>query len=148
MATEKTIYDVLEQEHRQVSGLLERLEKSDDEAERERLFQELASELVAHAEAEQRTLYASLKEHDETREQTLEAEQEHHVVRTLLSEMERLAGDGETFGAKLKVLKENVEHHVEEEEEELFAEAQDVLSHEDACELARQFQAEKSARMR
>jgi len=58
----------------------------------------------------------------------LEGYEEHAVVKQLLSELDELSKDDETWGAKLKVLQENVEHHVEEEEGEMFPSARKVLS--------------------
>jgi hemerythrin-like domain-containing protein len=77
-----------------------------------------------------------LESREETRELTLEAVEEHKVVRRLLSELARMAKDSGQWMAKLTVLRENVEHHVEEEEDELFKLARSTLAPEEVEELA------------
>ncbi len=73
-----------------------------------------------------------MEEADETRDITLEAFEEHKVVKTLLGELESLGKDKEEWTAKFTVLKENIEHHVEEEEGEMFPKARKVLGEEGA----------------
>lgn len=144
-----TIYDVLKKEHSEVSEILEKLSKTDesDVAARTKLFGKLQQELEAHAEAEQNVFYPELEGHEETRDIALEGRQEHHVVKTLLSELERGKVDTETWTAKLTVLKENVEHHVEEEEDEMFKKAKKVLDEETAILLAQRFKEAKAQLM-
>jgi hypothetical protein len=84
-----------------------------------------------------------LKKSDETRDITMEGIQEHHVVKVLLRELDAMGVGSETWTAKLKVLKENVEHHVEEEEEDMFVKAREVLSKEQLEELGAQMEQEK-----
>ena len=73
----------------------------------------------------------------------LEAFEEHRVVKRLLSELESMPKTDERWGAKLKVLQENVEHHVEEEEGEMFKSARKVLSQEQIEELGARMEAAK-----
>lgn len=143
----ETIFEVLQREHRQVSELFEKLQGSADGVGRSRLFETLRKELEAHAEAESDTLYEVLKQHEQTQDQVLEGEQEHHVVKTLLRELDQVDSDGEVWQAKLEVLKENVEHHVAEEEGELFGAARDLISEEQAEYLAERFLDAKEERM-
>src|SRR5215212_8445466 len=113
-------FELLKKDHEKVSGIFEKLEPTTERGvkTREELFTQLKQELDVHARIEEEILYPLLKQSSETEEITLEAYEEHHVVKQLLSELEDLSKDDETWGAKLKVLKENVEHHVEEEEGE------------------------------
>jgi hypothetical protein len=76
-----------------------------------------------------------LEKADETHEISLEAYEEHKVVKRLLAELEAEPKDTEEWSAKFTVLKENVEHHVEEEEGEMFKKARKVLSEEEIEEL-------------
>jgi hemerythrin-like domain-containing protein len=128
------IYKLLKQDHDAVKAIFKDLEATSEQAsqKRETLFAELNTELTLHALAEEKLLYPLLKDAEESRELTLEAVEEHKVVKKLLKELE--AGDkaSEQWLAKLKVLKENVEHHVEEEEGELFKKAKKVISSEEA----------------
>jgi hypothetical protein len=136
---------LLKTDHEKVAGIFEKLEETTERAEktREELFTKLKQELDLHAHVEESIFYPVLKKSDETREITLEAFQEHHVVKVLLRELDAMPVGSETWTAKLKVLKENVEHHVEEEEGEMFKKARTVLSTEQLEELGALIEQEK-----
>jgi len=136
---------LLKTDHEKVSGIFEKLEETTERAEktREELFTKLKQELDLHAHIEETIFYPVLKKAEETREITMEGIQEHHVVKTLLRELDAMGVGGETWTAKLKVLKENVEHHVEEEEGEMFKNARKVLSREQLEELGALMEQEK-----
>jgi len=139
-------FELLKKDHEKVAGIFEKLEPTTERGvkTREELFAQLKSELDVHAEIEEKIFYPVLKEARETEDITLEAYEEHHVIKQLLTELDELPKDDETWGAKLKVLQENVEHHVEEEEGELFSGARKVLSDEESEELgARMEEAKK-----
>jgi len=73
-----------------------------------------------HEQMEEAVLYPALKEHAETKEIVLEAYEEHDVVDTILGELEQTPFDDETWHAKLTVMRENLLHHIQEEEDEMF----------------------------
>ena len=100
-----------------------------------------------HAHIEETIFYPALEREKETREITLEAYEEHRVVKDLLSQLDAASSADEEWEARLTVLKENVEHHVEEEEGELFDKANDVLTGDQADELGAQMQAEKNRQL-
>lgn len=130
-------FELLKKDHEKVSGILEKLDATTERGvkTREELFTQLKTELDIHAQIEEQILYPVLKEAKETKDITLEAYEEHGVVKQLLAELEEMPKDDEMWGAKLTVLKENVEHHVEEEEGEMFKSAREVLSKEEIEEL-------------
>jgi hypothetical protein len=136
---------LLKTDHEKVSGIFEKLEETTERAEktREELFLKLKQELDLHAHIEETIFYPVLKKAEETREITMEGIQEHHAVKTLLRELSAMGVTSETWTAKLKVLKENVEHHVEEEEGEMFKSAREVLSQEQLEELGALMEQEK-----
>jgi iron-sulfur cluster repair protein YtfE (RIC family) len=138
-------FELLKQDHKKVSGIFENLEPTTERGvkTREELFAQLKQELDIHARIEEEIFYPAIKEAKETRDITLEAYEEHNVVKQLLAEMDELPKSDETWGAKLKVLKENVEHHVEEEETEMFPSAREVLSKEQIEELGTRMEASK-----
>ena len=88
-----------------------------------------------HELIEEKVLYPVLKSHAEARDIVLEGYQEHHVADIVLKELQRMPPSDERWGAKLKVLKENIEHHIEEEEGEMFKTARAVLSRNQLQEL-------------
>ena len=136
---------LLKADHEKVSGIFEKLEETTERAEktREELFAQLKQELDLHAHIEETIFYPVLKKAEETREITMEGIQEHHVVKVLLRELDAMEVGSETWTAKLKVLKENVEHHVEEEEGDMFKSAREVLSSEQLDELGALMEQEK-----
>jgi len=136
---------LLKTDHKTVARIFEKLEETTERAEktREELFTKLKQELDVHAHIEETIFYPVLKKSDETRDITMEGIQEHHVVKVLLRELDAMDVGSETWTAKLKVLKENVEHHVEEEEEDMFVKAREVLSREQLEELGAQMEQEK-----
>jgi len=138
-------FELLKQDHKKVSGIFEKLEPTTERGvkTREELFAQLKQELDIHARIEETIFYPAIKEAKETKDITLEAYEEHNVVKQLLAELDELSKDDETWGAKLKVLKENVEHHVEEEEGEMFPSAREVLSPEQIEELGTRMEASK-----
>ena len=130
-------FQLLKEDHQKVSGIFQQLEPTTERAEKTRteLFAKLLEELDIHAKIEETIFYPSIKQAAETREIVLEGFEEHHVIKMLLSELESLPVDTEQWTAKLKVLQENVEHHVEEEEQEMFQKARQVLSEDDINRL-------------
>jgi hemerythrin-like domain-containing protein len=120
---------LLTNEHKVVKEILNKLISNDsEEKERDRLFVTLTENLNNHEIIEEKVFYPSLKDHEETRELILEAIEEHHVADKIVAEMEKLKETGEKWMAKLTVLKENLEHHIQEEEQELFPKAKRILN--------------------
>ncbi len=139
-------FELLKTDHEKVAGIFEKLAETTERAVKTRteLFAKLKEELDVHAHIEETILYPVLRRESETREITLEGLEEHHVMKLLLRELNAMSSvETEQWTAKLKVLKENVEHHVEEEEGEMFVEARKILSREQIEELGAQLEAEK-----
>ena len=120
---------LLKNDHDKVKDLLARLEKTTERGEktREELFATIKAELTVHETIEEEIFYPALKEHPKAKDLVLEGYEEHHVVDTVMAELEGLDVTDETWGAKATVMKENVEHHIEEEESEMFAQARKVF---------------------
>ena len=107
--------DVLKQDHRKVEQLFAKfLQLQDSEEERERVFQEIETELSAHAEAEEKVFYPLLKA--EFPDQVDEALQEHMEVKEMLVEILDMEFNDEDFDSKFTAMIKAVQHHVEEEE--------------------------------
>jgi predicted DNA-binding protein YlxM (UPF0122 family) len=143
MEVKMDVYEVLKKDHQKVADLFHELEMTRDTKEKENFFTELKNELELHSFVEEKIFYPELKRSNQTRETALLAYEEHHVVSTLLEELEELAKDREEWDAKLKVLKEIVEHHVREEEGKIFDLAGQMLSQEKADEIGARIVTEK-----
>src|SRR5581483_3621545 len=129
-------YDLLKNDHDKVSDLFKRIESASGKAKLAG-FRKLKAELDVHTMIEETIFYPALKNAAESRDLTLEAYEEHRVIKDLLAEL-AAAEPGDQWDAKFTVLKENVEHHVDEEEGDLFKKAKDVLSTEQAEALGDQ----------
>jgi hemerythrin-like domain-containing protein len=129
---------LLERDHRRFEELLRQGEETTERAVKGRgeLLETLTRELNEHELKEERFLYPLLQSHPEAKAIVLEGYQEHHVADVIVRELHEVAADDERWGAKFKVLKENIEHHIQEEERELFPAARRIFSREELRELA------------
>jgi len=136
---------LLEEDHGKVKKILEDLDSTTERGvkTREELFTKVQRELTVHETIEEEIFYPALKEHPKAKELVLEAYEEHHVVDTVMAEIRALPFDDEKWGAKLTVMKENVEHHIEEEEDEMFKQARQVFDESELAELGQRMQARK-----
>src|SRR5262249_38699693 len=134
--------DLLKKDHAAVKKLFQGFEHAGERDKRKQeIFQQIRESLDRHARIEEEIFYPAMREATEARKDeegtdlVLEAQQEHHVVKTLLSELDGMAAADEDFDAKMKVLQENVEHHIEEEEQEMFPRSERELGDERLQEL-------------
>jgi iron-sulfur cluster repair protein YtfE (RIC family) len=137
-------FELLKKDHKRVAQLFKEIEAASGETKKQ-IFSRLKSELDVHANTEEKIFYPALENKDEARDITLEAYEEHKVVKDLLAELAGGNAPDDEWDAKLTVLKENVEHHVEEEEGELFSKARQALSRQQIEELGAEMEAEKAA---
>jgi len=110
---------------------------------REELFTRVRRELEVHEAIEEEIFYPALKEHPKAKDLVLEAYEEHNVVDMVMAEIQDTPYDDEAWGAKLTVMKENIEHHIEEEEGEMFPQAREVFARSELQELGDRMQARK-----
>jgi hypothetical protein len=136
-------FELLKADHKKVADLFERLESATGKAKLD-VFNQIKGELELHTHIEEKIFYPALEKPEETHDLTLEAYEEHKVVKTLLAELAGAKVADDEWQAKAKVLRENVEHHIEEEENELFDKADDALSDEEIEDLGNRMEAEKA----
>jgi len=120
---------LLTNDHKKMKTLLGQLESTTERGVKTRtqLFAEIKGELMVHEAIEEEIFYPALKSHPKAKDIVLEGYQEHHVVDLLMGELEALSVDDESWGAKAIVMQENVEHHMEEEEGDMFKKARQVF---------------------
>ncbi|GLR80740.1 hemerythrin domain-containing protein (plasmid) [Azospirillum oryzae] len=131
--TQADIFARIKTDHDTIRSLLEKTEKANGSGRA--VFDELQRELWAHSKVEEGVFYASLKKAKEAKSETVEGLNEHHLINGLLDELNAMKTTDSGWKEKLQVLGELVRHHLDEEEEELFEEARDVLDDERAAEL-------------
>ena len=122
--------DLLKADHDRIKEMFDGFRDlgAGERAEKQRLFNRIAGELEVHAELEERVFYPAVRsvKSGDAMEITLEAFEEHKIAQTLLGQIRSLTRGDARKDAKMKVLMESVEHHIEEEEDEIFAEASDL----------------------
>ncbi len=121
---------LLEADHKRVAALFEEFRAAGERAHKKKqgIAERVFAELRVHTQIEEQVFYPAVREQGgELSEMIAESLEEHHVVDVLIDELQGLAPDDERYEAKFTVLMENVEHHVEEEEKELFPRAKKSL---------------------
>lgn len=132
---------LLKQDHVKVKKLMDELEKTTERGvkTREELFGKLMAELTVHEKIEEEIFYPAVKERAESKkveELIAESYEEHHFVDVVAAEIKRTPYDAEEWGAKFKVMMENIEHHaIEEEEGKLFPKVRRAFSKEELEDL-------------
>lgn len=117
------ITELLIEDHREAESLIAELEGSADKE----TFKKLKRALTMHTMVEEDIFYPALEEFEETSDLVDESYQEHDEVDQLLEDMSAAEIDSEEFQDLLAQLKESIEHHVEEEENELFPLSETLL---------------------
>jgi hemerythrin-like domain-containing protein len=137
--------ELLTDDHAALKKLLEQGDQTTERGVKTRteLLQRIKTELTAHEVIEEEIFYPALKEHPKAKELVLEAYEEHHVVDQVMAELEQTSVEDEVWGAKFTVMKENIEHHIEEEEGEMFPQARQVFDKEELRALGEQMAVRK-----
>lgn len=123
------LFNRLHQEHEEVKQIMIKMMNSGTE-KRGGLVNELKTALLPHMEGEEKVFYTEIMDKNETHQITLEAFLEHRVARNLFNELENSRVDADDWLARTKVLKDILEHHIEEEESEMFEATEKIISHE------------------
>ena len=133
---------LLESQHREVAKMFAEIEKAKSASAKEKLFEQLADSLAVHAAIEEHQFYPAVKA-KRTEDILLESLQEHLGIKRVLADLLETDPEDETFDAKIKVLKEQVEHHVEEEETDFFFKVRKVLDAQELDALGQNMEAEQ-----
>ena len=138
---------LLKADHDKVKKILEELDSTTERAvkTREKLSEQLKQELQVHERIEEEIFYPALRRRLKDDDIVLEGYEEHHAVDVLMDELEDVPFDDEKWGAKMTVIKENIEHHIEEEEGPMFKQARGALKEEELEELGSRMEERKSA---
>jgi hemerythrin superfamily protein len=126
------IYDYLKLDHKKVEKLFSLYETASSEKNKSEIVDMLNKELTVHAISEEKTFYKILEEHRESKKEALHGEKEHTDIKDKLAEVVEFKETYEPLDDKVQQLKKIVEHHVSEEENNIFDEAKKVLTKEEA----------------
>ncbi len=128
----KNALELMKSDHETVKELFEKYESLSDRADnsKEQLARQITGELEVHAKLEETLFYPALrkKRSEDAKEAVREAVEEHLQMKRLINDIGKMTPQDEQFDAKMKVLREEVEHHVEEEENEMFQEAERLFA--------------------
>ena len=114
--------ELLEQDHREVEELFDQFDELENDSEKQEMAQKICMMLTVHAQIEEEIFYPAARKATGDAELLDEALVEHAGAKRLVSEIEEMEAGEELFDAKVKVLGEQIKHHIREEEEELFPE--------------------------
>ncbi|GGE30585.1 hemerythrin [Marinicauda pacifica] len=139
------IYEAITKDHDKARDLMKQIMDTTNRAakKREELFETFKLDMWSHNKIEEALFYEPLRGAKETRGDAMEAVNEHHVAGGLLEELDVMPKDSEAWIGKFTVLKELLEHHMEEEENEIFSDARKVIAKDRAEELGDKFQSRK-----
>lgn len=143
------ILNLLKVDHKQVNDLLEQIVDTTGRAakKRQELFEQVKTALLAHSHAELEVFYKPLLEKGDDPDALLEAEVEHQVVERLLDDIEQSKPSDEKWLAKVTVLSELVQHHVKEEEKEIFKLARETFGRNELEQMGQEFETRKQQEM-
>lgn len=133
---------LLKDDHKTMKKIMGDIDSTGDRAvkTREELLAKMKQELTIHERIEEEIFYPALREHKKAKDIVLEGYEEHHAVDVLMDELESVPFDDETWSAKFSVIKENIEHHIEEEEGEMFKKARQVFDEQELVGLGERMQ--------
>jgi hypothetical protein len=135
----------LKDEHDEAKEVFKKLEEAEG-ATASRLCSQLINMLQLHEEMEETFFYPQLKKEEAAKDLILEGYQEHHVMDLLMEEISQLKPSAEAWQPKIKVLQENTEHHIEEEEKELFPKVRKIWDADRRAAVGGQMQDMKAKR--
>ncbi len=136
------IFEDLKKDHDLHRKLLKQIEAA-DEGERADLFEQFRVEVTAHAAAEEESLYATMLAKPDLRDEARHSVSEHKEIDDFFEEMAELDPATSEWKAKFDEMRHRYEHHIDEEEEEMFPEAAKDLDDAEVAKLAKVFEARK-----
>lgn len=144
--SEPNALDLIKHDHDRLKKLFNEALETDDASSRSAQLEQIRAELIAHERMEEDIFYPALRSaSDKAKDIVLEGYEEHHVIDLILDEMFEVPEESEQWHAKLKVLYENLEHHLEEEEGEMFKRARKSMSADTLDELGKKMAQAKAA---
>src|SRR5438105_1771990 len=134
MAVRLDAVSLLKKDHELVKDLMNKMDTEEDPDQLTSMFEQLVDELGVHERIEEEIFYPALQKLPKAKEDVLEAFEEHHLVDEIVEQMD-VESDDDKWKAKFTVMKENVEHHIKDEEDKLFPKAEELLGPEKLGEL-------------
>lgn len=144
MRTEDSAISILKKDHDKVKDLFDKFEDAKTLHEKKKIVADTITELKLHAAVEEGIFYPAVRK-TVGKDLMNEADEEHHVAKVLIAELEQMDGTEEHYEAKYRVLAENIRHHIKEEERYMFPEAETASINLDMDALGAKMQTRKKA---
>lgn len=141
-----TIYSEIERDHAKHRELLEKISQTHgDSEERRTLWNDFYYDVKSHAAAEEETFYSKLMERPGGQDDARHSVSEHKEMDDIMEELNGMDFDNPGWLTRFKTLRHDYEHHMDEEEEDIFAKAREVLKDDDSDAYAQRFLSRKKA---
>ena len=134
------IFELIKADHRKVEEIFSEIENTNRSKQLDKYFNQLYKDLNIHAQVEELTFYPTMRNHKATEKFLEEAEEEHTEVKVMLEQMKSMDSTSAEFPEKIKQLKKAVQHHVQEEENEIFPQVRKSMKDEELKQVATEFQ--------
>jgi hemerythrin-like domain-containing protein len=145
------VFDIIREDHQAVQKILNDMQETSSRATQRRQedVTKFTQLIEPHMMAEEEVFYPQARERGESklREHVIEAYDEHRIAKMVLAELQKMSPQDEAWLPKAKVLKDLIEHHIEEEEGELFEEARKALNQQQIQQITQQFHQTKDKQM-
>jgi hemerythrin superfamily protein len=135
---------MIKDDHDKISSIFQQFESA-AESERGYLYRNLKRELIPHMRAEETVVYPVLKNNLRTHDASLLSLEQHRLADVILSQLDAIPNQDETWKPKLLVLKDVVNTHIKEEESNVFSETSKAIPEEELNNMAAPFQREKES---
>lgn len=137
------LFSTLHKEHEEVKTIFQKLKNQNSEEERKQSLKQLESAIIPHMRGEEHVIYPKLEELAESKGIAFEAMEEHLAVRLIMEELYKMPTNDERFSARANVIMEMVDHHVQEEEGEIFKQLKEHFKPEQLETMLEKFEQEK-----
>lgn len=137
--------ELLKNDHDKVKQLFQRFQSIKDESDHRKMFEEIKTELQAHTHIEESIFYPAVEKFEELEDLVSESLEEHSTVKDLIDEIDGMNKDGEDLRPAVMELIESVEHHAEEEENEMFPKLRELMDRQELERLGKELEDEKKS---
>lgn len=135
--------ELLKEDHNELRGYFQNYKASDSDSEKHEIFEKIKAKLDVHTHIEETVLYPKIKDHEELEDITLEGIEEHHLGDVFVREISGLGEDSEKFEPKMEVLIESIEHHLMEEEGNMFPKIEKIFDESTLEEMGEELEKER-----
>lgn len=143
-----SVFDLIKKDHDNMRSLMSQIKDVQSFNNKKSIFRQIKDELWAHNKIEERVFYEYLKGSEKTWFNSMESINEHHFLNSIVEELDTIDVSSRKWDVKFKVFDELLDHHMDEEEDEIFKNAREVIGSEKSIELGNSFSYRKELVLR